>query len=55
MHKLKRGLLPAPIHSAHFLTHPALAAAIADYLPREAHAVLGDIDELERRGPFRRG
>jgi predicted N-acyltransferase len=54
MHKLKRGLMPSPIHSTHFIAHPALAAAIADYLPREALAVEEDIDELAERGPFRR-
>jgi predicted N-acyltransferase len=55
MHKLKRGLMPSPIHSAHFIAHPALSAAIADYLPREGRAVERDIEELAEHGPFRRG
>ncbi|UJR79323.1 N-acetyltransferase [Sandaracinus amylolyticus] len=54
-HKLKRGLMPSPIHSAHWLRHPRLAAAIDDYLPREAFAVQQEIEELAASGPFKRG
>lgn len=54
-HKLKRGLLPVPIHSAHWIRHPRLADAIDDYLPREALAVQHEIEALGAEGPFKRG
>jgi hypothetical protein len=55
MHKLKRGLVPSPVHSAHWVRHPVLAGAVAEYLPREAAAIRGRMDELALHGPFRRG
>ncbi len=53
-HKLRRGLMPVPIHSAHWIRHPVLAQAVADFLPREASSVQQQIRELSRHGPFRR-
>lgn len=53
-HKLRRGLLPVEIHSAHWLAHPGLSEAIAEYLPREAAAVRREIDMLAEHGPFHR-
>ena len=53
-HKLRRGLMPVPIHSGHFIRHPVLAQAVADFLPREAASVREQIRELSRHGPFRR-
>jgi len=53
-HKLRRGLMPVPIHSAHWIRHPVLAQAVADFLPREASSVREQIRELEQHGPFRR-
>jgi hypothetical protein len=55
MHKLKRGLVPSPVHSAHWVRHPVLAGAVAEYLPREAAAIRGRMDELALHAPFRRG
>jgi predicted N-acyltransferase len=54
-HKLRRGLLPARVHSAHHLAHPGLRDAVADFLAREAFAVEREIEELAEHGPFRRG
>jgi predicted N-acyltransferase len=54
-HKLKRGLVPSAVHSAHWMRHPRLAAAVDDYLPREAFAVQREIEELTAMGPFKRG
>jgi predicted N-acyltransferase len=54
-HKLRRGLMPAPIFSAHWIRHPLLREAIADFLPREATSVRQQIRELSHHGPFRRG
>ncbi|MAQ15823.1 MAG: GNAT family N-acetyltransferase [Sandaracinus sp.] len=53
-HKLRRGLMPVPIHSAHWLRHPALAEAVAEFLPHEAMATERQIAALEEHGPFRR-
>lgn len=53
-HKLRRGLMPSPIHSAHWIRHPVLARAVADFLPREASAVEHQMTELARHGPFKR-
>ena len=54
-HKLRRGLMPAPIHSLHWIRHPGLARAVADYLPRERAAVQQELAALAIHGPFRRG
>jgi len=54
-HKLKRGLMPATIHSLHLIRHPGLEAAIAEFLPREAEGLRARIEELNARGPFKRG
>ncbi|MGB5283949.1 MAG: GNAT family N-acetyltransferase [Polyangiales bacterium] len=53
-HKLRRGLMPVPIYSAHWIRHPVLQQAVADFLPREAFSVQQQISELRRHGPFRR-
>lgn len=53
-HKIKRGLMPSPTYSAHWLRDPQLASAVRDYLPREARQTRWEMQELERRGPFRR-
>ncbi|MGA9795465.1 MAG: GNAT family N-acetyltransferase [Rhizomicrobium sp.] len=53
-HKLLRGYLPKPTYSAHFIAHPGLRRAIADYLAREREAVAEHIEELAEHGPFRK-
>lgn len=53
-HKLRRGLLPVPTHSAHWLRHPGLDAAVRDSLQRERPAVELEIKTLANHGPFRR-
>lgn len=53
-HKLRRGLMPVPIYSGHWIRHPVLAQAVADFLPREAASVEEQIRELSHHGPFRR-
>jgi predicted N-acyltransferase len=54
-HKLSRGYMPTTTHSAHYITHPGLRRAIADYLEDERRDVerIGHI--LEDHGPFRKG
>lgn len=52
-HKMARGLLPVPTHSAHWLAHPQFARAVADFLEREGEGVLAYLDELNERNPFK--
>lgn len=52
-HKMARGLLPVPTHSAHWLAHPQFARAVADFLEREGEGVLAYLDELNERTPFK--
>ncbi len=54
-HKLARGYTPVTTHSAHFITHPGLRRAIADYLQRERDEVEQIGDYLDEHSPFRKG
>jgi len=53
-HKLLRGYMPTHTYSAHYIVHPGLRRAVADYLAREREAVAEHIEELGERGPFRK-
>jgi predicted N-acyltransferase len=52
-HKMARGLLPVPTHSAHWLAHPQFARAVADFLAREGAGVESYLDDLNERRPFK--
>ncbi|RFC62427.1 N-acetyltransferase [Fulvimarina endophytica] len=54
-HKIARGYEPVTTHSAHFIRHPGLRAAIADYLEAEREEVdqIGTL--LGGHTPFRKG
>lgn len=54
-HKLARGYMPVTTHSAHFIAHPGLARAVADYLEQERRDVEETGEYLAEHGPFRRG
>jgi predicted N-acyltransferase len=54
-HKLLRGYLPCPTYSAHYIAHPGLRRAVADYLENERAAVAEHMDELREQAPYRRG
>ncbi|MFN3499035.1 MAG: GNAT family N-acetyltransferase, partial [Pannonibacter indicus] len=54
-HKLARGYLPRLTRSAHWIAHPGLRAAVADYLERERRAVEMDAAILSEHAPFRKG
>ncbi len=54
-HKLARGYTPVTTHSAHYIAHPGLRRAIADYLERERSEVEEINDYLEDHSPFRKG
>ncbi|MBU2606957.1 MAG: GNAT family N-acetyltransferase [Alphaproteobacteria bacterium] len=53
-HKLARGYVPVLTRSAHWIAHPGLRDAVADYLTRERDAVESDMDYLTDRTPFRK-
>lgn len=55
LHKLKRGLLPTAVHSAHWLVEPRLQYGVAAFLDQEACEVDREIKDLMGRSPFRRG
>jgi predicted N-acyltransferase len=52
-HKMFRGLLPVETLSAHWLAHPRFAAAVEDYLAREARGIARYVDELNEHSPFK--
>jgi predicted N-acyltransferase len=54
-HKLARGYRPVTTHSAHYIDHPGLRRAVADYLKRERREVEAVGEYLEAHGPFRKG
>ena len=53
-HKLARGYRPVTTHSAHYIVHPGLRRAIADYLERERREVARMGDYLDDHLPFRK-
>lgn len=54
-HKLARGYMPVPTHSAHYLADPRFARAVAAYLEQEGAEMGDDIASVAELGPFRRG
>jgi len=54
-HKMARGLLPVLTYSAHWLSHPGFADAVARHLEREGAGIEAYVDELRERNPFRAG
>ena len=53
-HKISRGFLPTPTWSAHWIAHPGLRGAIADFLQRESEAMERYRVELGEHAPYRR-
>ena len=53
-HKLARGYMPVTMQSAHYLAHPGLRKAVADYLRRERQEVAAMAEYLGEHGPFRK-
>ncbi len=54
-HKLARGYLPVTTHSAHYIAHPGLRRAVADYLKQERRQVEYTGEILNEHSPFRKG
>jgi predicted N-acyltransferase len=53
-HKLARGYRPVTTHSAHYIAHPGLRRAVADFVERERREVAMVSDYLDERTPFRK-
>jgi predicted N-acyltransferase len=53
-HKVQRGYLPVPTHSAHWIAEPGFRKAVARFLDSERPAVEAEIAELAAASPFRR-
>jgi predicted N-acyltransferase len=53
-HKMARALLPVKTTSAHWLTHPSFADAVARFLEREGAGIENYLDALEQRSPLKR-
>jgi len=54
-HKLARGYLPVTTYSAHYIAHPGLRRAVADYLSRERREVEAIGDFLTEHSPYKKG
>ena len=52
-HKIQRGYLPVETHSAHWIAHPGLARAVAEFLERERPAIRREMAALATLSPFR--
>jgi predicted N-acyltransferase len=52
-HKMARGLLPVSTSSAHWLSDPRFAAAVAEFLASEGAGIDQYVDELRERSPFK--
>jgi predicted N-acyltransferase len=53
-HKLARGYEPVTTRSAHWIEHPGLRRAVADYLVQERREVASAGEYLAQHGPFRK-
>ncbi len=52
-HKLKRGYVPVPTYSSHWLAHPGLRDAVAAFLVRERGLIEEEIEARAATGPYR--
>lgn len=52
-HKLARGYLPQTTTSLHYLAHPGLSRAVADFLEAERAGVSAEQEALAEHSPFR--
>jgi uncharacterized protein len=54
-HKLARGYLPVKTYSLHYLAHPGLSRAVADYLEQERLGIDESQEILAEHSPFKKG
>ncbi len=53
-HKIQRGYLPSPVYAAHWIVHPGLRDAVANYLDEEREAVAAEMAVDAGESPYRR-
>ena len=54
-HKMARALLPVQTSSAHWLSHPGFADAVARFLAQEGQGVQAYMEDLSQRSPLKQG
>ena len=52
-HKVKRGFIPCPVHSAHALRHPRIHDAVQDFVERERRKTAEIIELIAGHTPYR--
>ncbi len=52
-HKIQRGYLPSPTYSAHWIAHPGLRRAVAQFVDAERPAIEAEMAALSELSPFR--
>jgi hypothetical protein len=52
-HKIQRGYVPSETYSAHYITHPGLRRAVAEFLVEERAERRAQMDALAEYAPFR--
>jgi predicted N-acyltransferase len=53
-HKIQRGYTPKPTYSAHWIDHPGLSAAVAEFLSAERPAMLQTMAAMEEDSPYKK-
>jgi predicted N-acyltransferase len=53
-HKIQRGYTPKPTYSAHWIEHPGLSSAVADFLSAERPAMLQTMAAMEADSPYKK-
>jgi predicted N-acyltransferase len=53
-HKIQRGYTPKPTYSAHWIAHPGLARAVADFLEAERPAMLRAMAAMAEDSPYKK-
>ena len=53
-HKIQRGYTPKPTYSAHWIEHPGLSRAVAEFLDAERPAMLRAMAEMEADSPYKK-
>ncbi len=53
-HKIQRGYMPKPTYSAHWIGHPGLRRAVANFLVEERAGIQSEMAALAEESPFRK-
>ncbi len=53
-HKIQRGYLPKPTYSAHWIRHPGLRRAVADFLAAERSGMIEAMTAMEADSPYKK-